>query len=279
MLTVASVSGRYHHTNEDAAHSHCDDAAPRYRATLHLQLLGASLLLCSSRNAFVPTEQMSRALLINDVAPDFEAETQLGPIKFSEYAKDSWVILFSHPRDFTPVCTTELARAAQLQEEFARRGVKMLALSCDDVESHNSWVQDVGAYGKTEVKYPIIADPERKIAKLYNMLPAADPGRDNMPFTVRSVFIIDSSRRIRAMVTYPAPIGRNFDELLRVVDALQTSDRLHCATPVDWKPGSRVIVPSNVPDALVQKHFADGLEVVDLPSKKSYLRYGSTSPS
>ncbi|KAF6001974.1 Peroxiredoxin-6 [Cyanidiococcus yangmingshanensis] len=218
---------------------------------------------------------MTKPLLINDIAPDFEAETQLGPIKFSEYAKGSWVIFFSHPRDFTPVCTTELARAAQLQDEFARRGVKMLAISCDDVDSHKSWVADVSAYGKAEVKYPIVADPERKIAKLYHMLPAEAPGHDAMPFTVRSVLIMDDTRRIRAMVTYPAPIGRNFDELLRVVDALQVSDRLHCATPVDWKPGAKVIVPSSVPDDVVGKNFANGLEVVDLPSKKAYLRYGT----
>jgi 1-Cys peroxiredoxin 6 len=218
---------------------------------------------------------MAKPLLINDIAPDFEAETQLGPIKFSEYAKDSWLIFFSHPRDFTPVCTTELARAAQLQEEFAQRGVKMLAISCDDVESHSSWVQDVNAYGKKEVKYPIVADPERKIAKMYQMLPAEDLGQSAMPFTVRSVFILDPNRRIRAMVVYPPPIGRNFDELLRVVDALQVSDRLHCATPVDWTPGAKVIVPATVSEELVGRNFPNGLEVVELPSKKSYLRYGS----
>ena len=149
----------------------------------------------------------------------------------------------------------------------------MLAVSCDDVESHRGWIPDVDAYGNTKVQYPIVADADRRVARMYNMLPAEESGAP-MPVTVRSVFFIDDQRRIKAMITYPPAVGRNFDEILRAVDALQTSARLGVATPVDWRRGDEVIVPLAVPDENVKQNFPDGLLVVDLPSQKPYLRTG-----
>jgi alkyl hydroperoxide reductase subunit AhpC len=198
------------------------------------------------------------------VAPDFAADTTQGPIKFHEFIGDKWVVLFSHPKDFTPVCTTELGRAANLKAEFDKRGVKMLAVSVDDVDSHNRWIGDIEQTQDAKMNFPIIGDQERKVASLYDMIhPEA-----NDTLTVRSVFIVDNNKKIRAMVTYPASTGRNFAEILRVIDSLQLTDNYKVATPVDWKDGDDcVIVPSLTDKDEMQKRFPKGWKEV-----RPYLR-------
>ncbi|HRW18519.1 MAG TPA: peroxiredoxin [Dermatophilaceae bacterium] len=197
------------------------------------------------------------ALHLGDTAPDFTAPTQQGEVSFHEWAGDSWVVFFSHPADFTPVCTTELGRVGQLADEWAKRGVKPIALSVDSVEDHQKWVPDIEEYNHTSIGYPIIADPDKKVAIAYDMI---HPGEGDSS-SVRSVFVIDPAKKIRLSMTYPKSTGRNFDEILRVVDALQEADRGECATPVDWKVGDRIIVPPTVstPDAIAK--FDDVQEV------------------
>src|SRR5438552_18472482 len=178
------------------------------------------------------------SLRLGDMAPNFQANTTEGPIDFYEYLGDSWGVLFSHPADFTPVCTTELGRTAALKGEFDKRGVKAIAVSVDPLDSHNKWAPDIAEVGGTELNFPIIADPEHKISELYDMI---HPGEGDTS-TVRSVFIIDPSDKVRLTLTYPKSVGRNFDEILRVIDALQLTDAAPVSTPVDWTPGQRVIV-------------------------------------
>jgi thioredoxin-dependent peroxiredoxin len=204
------------------------------------------------------------SLHIGSVAPDFSADTTQGPIKFHEFIGDKWVVLFSHPKDFTPVCTTELGRAANLKGEFDKRGVKMLAVSVDDVESHNKWIGDIEQTQDAKMNFPIIGDAERKVASLYDMIhPEA-----NDTLTVRSVFIVDNNKKIRAMVTYPASTGRNFNEILRVIDSLQLTDNYKVATPVDWKDGDDcVIVPSLQDKDEMNKRFPKGWKEI-----RPYLR-------
>jgi thioredoxin-dependent peroxiredoxin len=204
------------------------------------------------------------SLHIGSVAPDFSADTTQGPIKFHEFIGDKWVVLFSHPKDFTPVCTTELGRAANLKGEFDKRGVKMLAVSVDDVDSHNKWIGDIEQTQDAKMNFPIIGDQERKVASLYDMIhPEA-----NDTLTVRSVFIIDNNKKIRAMVTYPASTGRNFNEILRVIDSLQLTDNFKVATPVDWKDGDDcVIVPSLQDKDEMNKRFPKGWKEI-----RPYLR-------
>src|SRR5260221_2677265 len=194
-------------------------------------------------------------LHIGSVAPDFEADTSTGHIKFHEWIGNGWAVLFSHPKDFTPVCTTELGRAANLKAEFDKRKVKMIAVSVDGVEDHKRWIGDIEETQSATMNFPIIGDPERKVAKLYDMIhPEA-----NDTLTVRSVFIIDSSKKIRAMVTYPASTGRNFSEILRVIDSLQLTDNFKVATPADWKDGDDcVIVPSITDPAEIKQRFPKG---------------------
>lgn len=182
------------------------------------------------------------ALHLGDTAPDFQTETSTGPVSFHEWAGDSWVVFFSHPADFTPVCTTELGRVGQLADEWASRNVKPIALSVDSVEDHNGWKPDIESYSHTTIGYPIIADPDKTVAELYDMI---HPGEGDTS-SVRSVFIIDPAHKIRLSLTYPKSVGRNFDEILRCVDALQATDKAAIATPVDWRPGDRVIVPPTV---------------------------------
>lgn len=182
------------------------------------------------------------ALHLGDTAPDFEAETSEGPIKFHEWAGDKWVVLFSHPADFTPVCTTELGRVAQLKDEWAKRNVKPLALSVDTAEEHKNWIPDINDFNQTTVEYPIIADQDKKVAELFDMIHPAQGDTSS----VRSVFVIDPAKKIRLQLVYPKSTGRNFDEILRVIDALQIADQGECATPVDWKKGDQIIVPPNV---------------------------------
>lgn len=207
------------------------------------------------------------SLHLGDTAPDFTAPTSEGEISFHEWKGDSWAILFSHPADFTPVCTTELGRVGQMSDEWAKRNTKVIALSVDSVEDHARWKPDVEEVSNTTIGYPIIADPDKKIAELYDMI---HPGEGDSS-SVRSVFIISPDNKIKLMLTYPKIAGRNFDEILRVLDALQLSEKQPFATPADWKPGDRAIVSNDIPTEEAQKRFPD-LEVV-----KPYLRYASTT--
>jgi thioredoxin-dependent peroxiredoxin len=179
------------------------------------------------------------ALQLGDIAPDFQTDTTAGQISFHDWAGDQWVVLFSHPADFTPVCTTELSRVAQLKEEWAARGVKPIALSVDTVADHQKWRPEIEAFVGATVDFPIIADPDQKVALRYDMI---HPGEGDSS-SVRSVFVIDPDKKIRLTMTYPKTTGRNFDEILRTVDALQAGDRGGHSTPVDWRPGDRVVVP------------------------------------
>jgi len=204
------------------------------------------------------------SLRLGSKAPDFEAQTTAGPIRFHDWIGDSWAILFSHPADFTPVCTTELGEVARRAPEFAQRGVKLIGLSANGLESHEQWIKDinkVGAeIGPTDVQFPIIADADRKVATLYDMLDAVDPTNvdsKGIPFTVRTVFVIDPKKVIRLTVSYPAQTGRNFDEILRVVDSLQLGDKYQVVTPVNWNKGDDVIVHAAVSNDKAKELFPD----------------------
>ncbi|SDM47953.1 peroxiredoxin [Siphonobacter aquaeclarae] len=203
------------------------------------------------------------SLRLGDIAPDFSADTTQGPIHFHEWLGNSWGLLFSHPADFTPVCTTELGKTALLKGDFERRGVKVIAISVDDLDSHNRWTPDIKDVTGTEVNFPIIADPERKVAELYDMI---HPNASEKA-TVRSVFIIGPDKKIKLTLTYPASTGRNFTELLRVVDSLQLTANYQVATPADWKDGDDVIVTPAVPNEALAEKFPKGVTHV-----KPYLR-------
>lgn len=195
-------------------------------------------------------------LYLGDTAPDFTTDTTIGEISFHEWAGDNWVVFFSHPADFTPVCTTELGRVAQLQAEWDKRGVKPIALSVDSRADHDRWQPDIEAFNETTVSYPIIADPDKSVAELYDMI---HPNEGDTS-SVRSVFVIDPAKKIRLSITYPKSVGRNFDEILRAIDALQTTDRNDCATPVDWRLGEKIIVPPTVSTDDARKRFDDVTE-------------------
>ncbi|NEO29395.1 MAG: peroxiredoxin [Symploca sp. SIO3C6] len=203
-------------------------------------------------------------LRLGDTVPNFTQASTEGEINFYNWSGDSWVVLFSHPADFTPVCTTELGMVAKLKGEFDKRGVKTIALSVDDVDSHNGWVKDIEETQQTTLNYPILADPDKKVSDLYDMI---HPNANNN-LTVRSVFIIDPQKKLRLTITYPASTGRNFDEILRVIDSLQLTDNHQVATPVNWKDGDEcVIVPSIKDPAELKEKFPKGYEEV-----KPYLR-------
>ncbi|MCA8336370.1 peroxiredoxin [Burkholderia multivorans] len=204
------------------------------------------------------------SLRLGDIAPDFEQESSLGPIKFHDWLGDSWGVLFSHPADYTPVCTTELGLTAKLKDEFAKRNVKVIALSVDGVESHKGWINDINETQSTVVGFPIIADADRKVSQLYDMIhPNA-----NETLTVRSLFVIDPNKKVRLIITYPASTGRNFDEVLRVIDSLQLTDNYKVATPGNWKDGDDVvIVPSLQDPEELKKRFPKGFNAV-----RPYLR-------
>lgn len=191
---------------------------------------------------------------IGDTAPDFTADTSTGQISFHDWIGSDWVFFFSHPGDFTPVCTTEIGRTAQLTDEFAKRHVKPLGLSTDGVQEHLDWIKDVNDTQKTTVKFPIVADPDSKIARLYEMIHA----HESETAAVRPVFIIDPKKRIRLTMTHPMNVGCNFDEILRVIDALQTSDASRIATPADWVPGGKVIIPNSIKDEEAKTLFPKG---------------------
>ena len=202
-------------------------------------------------------------LHINDIAPDFEAETTEGKIKFHEWVGDNWAVLFSHPKDFTPVCTTELGYMAKIEPEFTKRNTKLIGLSVDPVESHAKWVNDIQETQGAAVKYPMIGDSKLEVAKLYNMLPATDgntsEGRTAAGnATVRSVFIVGPDKKIKLMLTYPMTTGRNFDEILRVLDSMQLTAKYKVATPVNWKQGDDVIIAGSVSDDDAKKLFPAG---------------------
>ena len=200
---------------------------------------------------------------IGDIAPNFTVETTKGEIDFHEFIGDNWVFFFSHPADFTPVCTTEMGRTAQLAEAFAERGVKPLGLSTDTVEEHNKWIADVDDTQNTTLKFPIVADPDLKVAKLYGMIHEAE----SVTAAVRSVFIIDPKKKMRLTMTYPMNVGRNFDEIIRVIDALQLGDEKSIATPADWRPGDEVIIPPSIDNAAAKDLFPQGWNEI-----RPYLR-------
>jgi len=202
-------------------------------------------------------------LRLGDTAPDFTADTTEGPIHFHDWIGDSWAILFSHPRDFTPVCTTELGYVARLRPEFDKRNVKVIGLSIDPVDSHRSWASDIKETQGYGPNFPIIADPERTVAGNYGMM---HPAHDEV-YTVRTVFVIDPKKKIRLMITYPQTTGRNFDEILRVLDSLQLTDQYKVATPVNWKQGEDVIIVPAVSDEEAKSRFPGGWKAL-----KPYLR-------
>ena len=212
------------------------------------------------------------SLRINDVAPDFTANTTQGPIKFHDWIGDKWAILFSHPKDFTPVCTTELGYMAKIEPEFTRRNAKLIGLSIDPTDAHDRWSKDIEETQGYLPKYPMIGDTDLAVAKRYNMLPADEPGTSEgrtaaTNATVRSVFIIGPDKKIKLMLTYPMTTGRNFDEILRVLDSMQLTASHKVATPVNWKQGEDVIIAGSVSDDDAKKLFPGGWD-----APKPYLR-------
>ena len=212
------------------------------------------------------------ALYINDTAPDFEAQTTDGPIKFHDWIGDSWAVLFSHPKDFTPVCTTELGYMASIKPEFDRRGVKIIGLSVDPIDKHGDWAKDIEETQGTAPNYPIIADGDYNVSKLYGMLPsdtAGDPGArtpaDNQ--TVRNVFVIGPDKKVKLILVYPMTTGRNFDEVLRVIDSLQLTAKHKVATPAQWTEGDDVIIAGSVSDDEAKELYPDGWD-----SPRPYIR-------
>jgi peroxiredoxin (alkyl hydroperoxide reductase subunit C) len=203
------------------------------------------------------------ALHLGDTAPDFEIDSTQGKIKFHDWIGDSWCFFFSHPADFTPVCTTEMGRTAQLAKEFEARNTKPLGLSTDTVEEHNKWIADVNETQDTDLQFPIVADADKKISELYEMI---HPGESSTA-AVRSVYIIDPNKKIRLMMTYPMQVGRNFDEILRVIDSLQLGDANGVVTGADWTKGDKVIIPPTLSNEEAQQKFPQGFEEL-----KPYLR-------
>ncbi|KXT14911.1 hypothetical protein AC579_3078 [Pseudocercospora musae] len=251
-------------------------AATFTRAALRATRLCAAHNSSASRQASpvfrrylaVPAEQPR--LRLGSEAPNFQAKTTQGDIDFHQWLDGKWAILFSHPADFTPVCTTELGAFSKLKDEFEKRGVKMIGLSANDLGSHDRWIQDINEISKTNLQFPIIADADRKVAFQYDMIDQQD--LDNIDdkgiaFTIRSVFVIDPSKKIRLTMMYPASTGRNTGEVLRVIDSLQTGDKKGVTTPIDWQVGEDVIVPPSVTTPDAKKKFGEVREV------KPYLRY------
>ena len=212
------------------------------------------------------------SLRINDTAPNFKANTTQGTIDFHEWIGDKWAVLFSHPKDFTPVCTTELGYMAKIEPEFTKRNTKLIGLSIDPVDNHSRWAADIEETQGSKVNYPMIGDTDLAVAKLYNMLPAEEAGSSEgrtaaTNATVRSVFIIGPDKKIKLMMTYPMTTGRNFDEILRVVDSMQMTAKHKVATPVNWKHGDDVIIAGSVSDEDAKKMFPEGWK-----APKPYLR-------
>lgn len=204
------------------------------------------------------------SLHIGDTAPNFNIDTTMGKINFHVWANESWVFFFSHPADFTPVCTTEMGRTAQMAKQFASRNVKPLGLSTDTVDEHLKWINDVNETQNTSVQFPIVADDVLEVSKLYDMIHPDESATE----AVRSVFIIDPNKKIRLTMTYPMNVGRNFDEILRVIDALQLIDKHSIATPADWQPGDKVIIPPSIDNDVAAKIFPKGWDKI-----RPYLRF------
>jgi len=206
----------------------------------------------------------SMSIRIGDIAPDFNVDTTVGPIQFHNWIDGSWVFFFSHPADYTPVCTTEMGRTSQLIKEFEKRNCKPLGLSTDTVEEHLNWINDVNETQDTVLTFPIVADPYLAIAKLYEMIHPSE----SETAAVRSVFIIDPDKKVRLTMTYPMSVGRNFDEILRVIDALQISDAKKVALPADWRPGDKVIIPPSITNEEAKDIFPQGWDEI-----RPYLRF------
>lgn len=220
------------------------------------------------------------ALRLGDLAPDFSAETTEGSINFHEWIGDNWAVLFSHPKDFTPVCTTELGEASRLKPEFEKRNVKVIGLSVDQTDSHKRWAEDIRETQGTALNFPVIADPDHKVAELYDMI---HPEVSDV-FTVRSVFVVGPDKKVKLMITYPASTGRNFDEILRVIDSLQLTAGYSVATPVNWKDGDDVIIVPSLSDEAAKEKFPGGwktlkpyLRVVPQPNKQKKADTASAS--
>jgi thioredoxin-dependent peroxiredoxin len=205
------------------------------------------------------------SIRLGDEAPDFTAETTEGTIDFHQWKDGKWAVLFSHPADFTPVCTTELGRTASLKSEFDKRNVRVIGVSVDPIDSHNGWAQDIADVGGTDLNFPLIADSDRKVSELYDMI---HPGEGDTS-TVRSVFIVDPKNKVRLTLTYPKSVGRNFGEILRVIDALQLTDSAPVSTPVDWQPGERIIVAPTMSTDDARQRFEDVEEI------RPYLRWAT----
>ena len=202
-------------------------------------------------------------LRLGDTVPDFTQNSSMGEISFYDWAGDSWVVLFSHPADYTPVCTTELGEVSKLRSEFDKRNVKTIALSVDDSDSHKGWIGDINETQSTNVDYPILADGDKKVSDLYDMI---HPNADDK-VTIRTVFVIDPNKKLRLSLTYPPSTGRNFQEILRVIDSLQLTDKYSVATPVNWKEGEDVVVAPSIPTEEAKKKFPKGVTEI-----KPYLR-------
>ncbi len=204
------------------------------------------------------------SIKLGDTAPNFQSDSSVGEIDFYEFLGDSWGILFSHPADFTPVCTTELGYTSKLQADFEKKNTKVIALSVDDAEDHKKWIEDINETQNTQVRFPIIADKDRKVSELYDFIhPNA-----SLTATVRSLIIIDPEKKVRLIITYPASTGRNFNEIMRVLDSLQLVDEYKIATPVNWIDGDDVIIPPTIPTVEAEKLYPKGVKEV-----KPYLRY------
>ena len=204
------------------------------------------------------------SIKLGDTAPNFQSDSSVGEIDFYEFLGDSWGILFSHPADFTPVCTTELGYTSKLQADFEKKNTKVIALSVDDAEDHKKWIEDINETQNTQVRFPIIADKDRKVSELYDFIhPNA-----SLTATVRSLIIIDPEKKVRLIITYPASTGRNFNEIMRVLDSLQLVDEYKIATPVNWIDGDDVIIPPTIPTVKAEKLYPKGVKEV-----KPYLRY------
>ena len=212
---------------------------------------------------FYITMEVMMAIRLGDVAPDFTQESTEGTIQFHEWMEDGWAILFSHPKDYTPVCTTELGTVARLKPEFEKRGVKAIGLSVDGLDDHENWAKDIADTQKQEVNFPLLADQDRKVATLYGMI---HPNADNT-LTVRSVFIIDPNKKVRLTLTYPASAGRNFDEILRVIDSMQLIDNYKVTTPANWQQGDNVIISPSLSNEQAAELFPDGWD-----EQRPYLR-------
>ncbi|XP_042416023.1 1-Cys peroxiredoxin PER1-like [Zingiber officinale] len=213
-------------------------------------------------------------LTIGDTIPDLELETTHGKIKIHDYVGDSFCIIFSHPADFTPVCTTELGGMAKCMPEFQKSGVKLLGVSCDDVESHKEWIKDVESFTPgSHVRYPIAADPKREAIKQLNMVDPDEKDAEGKPLPSRALHIVGPDRKVKASMLYPASTGRSMEEVVRVVQSLQLAAKYMVATPVNWKPGDPVVISPGVSDEEAKRMFPQGFEVKDLPSKKGYLRF------